>query len=154
MYPKSEHTEQTSRKCECFTSIFVEMTAQWYRAPCANICGYHPRIFLFDTVETFLRKARNIRQTVAEAFVPKIRSCFWANFPRAVPNLPRSFFLLSLVTFLPFSFSKEKEKESNVEKEIIMFKRNIRLKPILQLKVRVQRPAKHQFVKNQPFNVA
>jgi len=55
---------------------------------------------------------------------------------------------------LPFSFSKEKEKESNVEKEIIIFKRNIRLKPILQLKVRVQRPAKHQFVKNQPFNVA
>jgi len=28
---------------------------------------------------------------------------------------------------LPFSFSKEKEKESNVEKEIIKFNKNIRL---------------------------
>ena len=78
-----------------------------------------------------------------------MRACF----QRAAKKLPRSFFLSSFWFIFLLSFSKEGRK-TNVEKEIIMFKRNIRLKPILQLKVRVQRPAKHQFVKNQPFNVA
>jgi len=39
--------------------------------------------------------------------------------------------LLSLVTFLPFSFSKEKEKESNEKIPWFNFTKNIRLNQAL-----------------------
>jgi len=49
--------------------------------------------------EHFCRNVRSAHRSIIWKYVAK--------------NLPRSFFLLSLVTFLPFSFAKEKEKESN-----------------------------------------
>ena len=53
-------------------------------------------------------------RSVGEHFCRNVRSALRSIlWKRAAPNLPRSFFLLSLVTFLPFSFSKEKVKESN-----------------------------------------
>ena len=55
-------------------------------------------------------KMRSVGEHFCRNVCTALRSIPWKP---AVQNLPRSFFLLSLVTFLPFSFSKEKEKESN-----------------------------------------
>ena len=71
-----------------------------------------PRISLFDYVETFLLEAQNIRQTFAEADVPKIRAhgvCYARIFGEPF-SATTTFLFAFFGHFLAFFFRERKRE--------------------------------------------
>ena len=104
-------TDKTSRKCECFTSIFVEMIrtmipwtlCKHLRVSSSNISFRHSRNFSCEKSEIFAQPLRSIcssktRAALCERFYQYDRT---------------RFFLLSLVRFFLLS-SERKRKEMNI----------------------------------------
>ena len=116
---------QTSRKCECFTSIFVEMRDTVCLVPCANISWYHLRSFLFGNAETFLAKRPKSSTSLCGSYCSQNSLVLLSEFSASLSVLPRSFFFFlsqhsknAKLHFFFFCERKGKKWASIIHKEI------------------------------------